>query len=135
MGSPVQSRTGPTLVVIAFLDGRRTQGYIYDFSALRERCKVFPSPMAAEGEDVSLKQLKAIFFVEELAPDKTAPAAPGRKIEVLFSDGEKLHGTTQGYTPERLGFFIIPHDTGGEKFRILRIFIINANVKKVTWIR
>jgi len=134
VSTPVASRTGPTQVVVAFLDGRRMRGYIYDFSALRERCKVFSTPTGTEAEEVSLKQLKAIFFVEEAGAAADAKPAAGRKIEVFFSDGERLAGATQGYTPDRLGFFLVPEHTG-EAFRILRVFVVNANVKKVGWIR
>jgi len=95
---------------------------------------VFTTPSGTEGEEISLKKLKAIFFVEEAASSADAKPAAGRKIEVFFSDGERLAGATQGYTPDRLGFFLVPEHTG-EAFRILRVFVVNANVKKVGWIR
>lgn len=140
MASPTVQRPGAPQVVIAHLDGRRIRGYVFDFSPLRDRCRVFQSPnaQADQGEEVDLKKLKAIFFLQEPteAAAGTAPpaAAPTnrRKIQVFFADGERLEGTTEGYSRERLGFFMVPEDPTR---KILRIFVINANVKEVKWVQ
>jgi hypothetical protein len=42
-----------------------------------------------------------------------------------------LEGTTEGYSKDRLGFFMVPEDPTG---KILRVFVINQNVKEVKWI-
>ena len=141
---PIARPTAP-LVVVAFLDGRRPRGYVFDFSPMRDKCKLFPSQTAKaeEGEDVELRKLKAIFFLKE-APGAVAattpappapPAAPApanrRKLEVIFADKERLEGTTEGYSKDRQGFFMVPEDPTG---RILRVYIINANVKSVKWL-
>ncbi|MBI1955681.1 MAG: hypothetical protein HYS38_04750 [Acidobacteria bacterium] len=125
-------------MVIAFLDGRRVRGYVFDFSPMRDQCRIFPSPTARanEGEIVDFKTLKAIFFLQEPvgeAANTSNPtsAAPGRKIEVVFSDGERLEGTTQGYSRDRLGFFMVPEDPTR---KIIRVFIINTNVRNVRWL-
>ena len=139
---PIAKPTAP-LVVIAFLDGRRPRGYVFDFSPMRDKCKLFPSQTAKaeEGEDVELRKLKAIFFLKEApgAPGETAPTLPTqtapttnrRKLEVVFADKERLEGTTEGYSRDRQGFFMIPDDPTG---KILRVYIINANVKSVKWL-
>ena len=63
------------------------------------------------------------------------PAAPApanrRKLEVIFADKERLEGTTEGYSKDRQGFFMVPEDPTG---KILRVYIINANVKSVKWL-
>jgi len=58
--------------------------------------------------------------------------APGlMKVRITFFDGEILAGTTQGYTPEREGFFVVPLERGSNN---LRIFVVSSAVKKVeTW--
>ena len=129
---------GAPLVVIAFLDGRRTQGYVFDFSPMRDRCRLFPSQAAKaeEAELVDLKKLKAIFFLKEVSKEtgtapSTSPPTNRRKIEVIFSDGERLEGTTEGYSRDRQGFFMVPEDPTG---KLLRVFVINANVKTVRWL-
>lgn len=138
MSTPSIPATTPNKVVVAFLDGRRVRGFIFNFSALRDRFSLLPSASskAQEGQNIELRQLKAIFFVKEFAgledrpANEPAPTPHGRKIEVVFKDGEHLTGFTEGYTPERLGFFMVPLDPTGN---ILRCFVINANVKQAGW--
>ena len=141
MGTPGSAGAKPPKVVIAYLDGRRVQGYVFDFSPVREACRVFPSQtaQAGQGEIVDLKTLKAIFFLHEptlaselgiASPAKPAVQPQRRRIEVIFQDKERLEGTTEGYSKERLGFFIVPEDPTG---KILRVFVINRNVKEVKW--
>jgi hypothetical protein len=106
---------------------------------MRSTCKVFPSPaaQAQEGELVELRNLKAIFFLQDASGDsgeqpvRTSVNAR-RQLEVFFRDGEHLLGTTEGYSKERLGFFMMPEDPTG---KILRVFVINANVREVRWIQ
>jgi hypothetical protein len=137
-GPPMTGQRAPK-VVIAFLDGRRVQGYVFDFSPMRETCRVFPSQTAqvGEGEVVELKKLKAIFFLKDVAtdPGTTAVQSPvasqRRRLEVFFHDKERLEGTTEGYSKERPGFFMVPEDPTG---KILRVFVINRNVKEVKWL-
>ena len=52
----------------------------------------------------------------------------GRKIRVVFSDGEILIGTTQGYTPGRAGFFVVPADAATNEERC---FVIAAATREV----
>ena len=55
----------------------------------------------------------------------------GRKISVLFQDGELMVGTTQGYQPDRSGFFIVPADS---RSNIERCFVITKAAKEVKFI-
>src|SRR5260370_7586632 len=102
-------------VVVAFLDGRRVRGYVYNFSALRDAFSVFPQENSRKQDAVKIKMkdLKAIFFVEDFAGNREYQddALPellkrGRKIEAAFSDGETLVGPTEPYHPQKSGFFI-----------------------------
>jgi hypothetical protein len=129
--------TKPPQVVIAHLDGRRTRGYVFDFSALKENCRVFPSQtaQAGQGEIVEIRKLKAIFFLRDTTDEEAAATArplavQRRRIEVFFHDKERLEGTTEAYHKDRLGFFLVPEDPTG---KILRVFVVNANVKDVKW--
>ena len=140
MASPTMPSAKPPQVVIAYLDGRRVRGYVFDFSPMRDKCRVFPSQTAQadQGELVDLNKLKAIFFLVD--PDAEAgatvirpiTAVQRRRLEVSFKDGERLEGTTEGYSKDRLGFFMVPEDPTG---KILRVFVINTNVKEVKWIQ
>ncbi|MBI3896271.1 MAG: hypothetical protein HY313_10125 [Acidobacteria bacterium] len=135
MATPSLQRA-PVQVVIAFLNGRRIRGYLFDFSPTCDRCKVYPSPTPETnvGEIVDLKTLKAIFFLQEAMGESgtnASSAGQDRKIEVIFSDGERLEGTTQDYSQDQLGFFMVPEDPTR---KIMRVFVINANMKNVRWL-
>ncbi len=87
--------------------------------------------------NINMEQLKALFFVKDLEGDKDhkktyGDAIPGggRKIQIKFSDGEVITGYSQGYSPERQGFFVAPADTSGNNERI---FIVNSATEKVTF--
>jgi len=88
--------------------------------------------------ELHFKTLKAIFFVKEFEGRREHHDAPGvkasahgRKIEVTFQDGEKMAGTTEAYNPQKLGFFLFP---GDEKSNNARVFVINSNVLKVSFL-
>ena len=123
--------------VVAYLDGRRLKGFLFNFSALRETFRLFLDEAARHdsGTDVQIKDLKAIFFVKDFKgnagdPESVPAELPqhGRKIEVIFKDGEKLAGTTEGYNPQKLGFFVFPTDVRSNN---LRVFVVNQNVRQV----
>lgn len=133
METPPKTLSRETKVVVAYLDGRRLKGHVYNFSALKDSFDLLPqeNPVQGRGTKVELKDLKAVFFVKEYtgnpehhgSPHVEAPAH-GRKVEATFRDGEKVIGTTEGYNPEKLGFFMIPADPQDNN---VRIFIISKN--------
>jgi hypothetical protein len=142
MATPAGPAARAVKVVAATLEGERVRGFIFDFSPLKERCRIFPSERshADEARDIDMRKLKALFFIKEFTepgsekvnPNEFAGTVHGRKIQVEFSDGELLMGSTEGYAPNRLGFFIFPANANSN---ILRAFVINANVKEVKWIK
>lgn len=123
--------------VVAFLDGRRLKGYLFNFSALKESFRLFPEGPAGQqsGTDILMKDLKAIFFVKDFAGNPgyantpgDEPPKHGRKVLVTFRDGEELSGATEAYNPQKPGFFVFPQD---EKGNNLRVFVVNKNVRQV----
>jgi len=140
MATFVVPDVGLNKVVVAFLDGRRSRGCVYDFSPLKGVFRLVgegDSPQQ-KGVEVGLKELKALFFVKNFKGDsrykeskKVADGKPGRKVEVTFFDGEKIVGTTQGYNPKDKGFFVYPADA---KSNSLRIFVVNWNVRDVKFL-
>ncbi len=137
MSTPATPMGGASKVVVACLDGRRLKGYIFNFSALREEFHLFPEANALQSSaaDLQLRDLKAIFFVKDFAgnPERQestclTSGAHGRKLEVTFSDGEKLAGTTEAYNPKKTGFFMFPADAASNN---TRIFVVNKNVRGV----
>lgn len=137
MGASATPMGSASKVVVACMNGRRLKGFIFNFSILREDFRLFPeanSPQA-DGEDVQLRDLKAIFFVKDFAGNRErqdsnelSSGVHGRKLEVTFSDGEKLTGTTEAYNAKKSGFFMFPADSDSNNSRI---FIVNKNVRSV----
>lgn len=126
------------LVVIAYRDGRRLKGTTYDFIPTKRKFHI----EAAERKvlEVCVDDLKAIFFVKDLEGDwlrekrsgfpEDAPKI-GRRVEVVFPDGEVMHGSTQGYSPLRTGFFLNPADAQSNN---QRVFVFGDAVKSLNWL-
>jgi len=127
-------------VVVAYLDGRRLKGYVFDFSALKDWFNVLPAdkPLQDHGFRVLMKDLKAVFFVKDFRGNFDYHDKPivdehihGRKIEVTFMDGETILGKTEGYNPQKLGFFMMPGDPASNN---IRIFVVNKSAQKVRFL-
>ena len=140
MATPPRTLDHLNKVVVAYLDGRRLKGYVYNFSALRDSFHLLPqeNPLQERGAEVALKDLKAVFFVKDFIGDReyrgrpiAEPPMHGRKIEVTFSDGENIFGKTEGYNPQKLGFFMFPADPESND---LRIFVVNKNASRVRFV-
>src|SRR5215472_13819179 len=100
--------------VVAFLDGRRAKGFIYNFSPVKDRFRVFL-------EHDTLQRETNEFTTQN----------QGRKAEVTFQDGEKLVGTTDAYNPQKVGFFMVPADPRSNN---LRVFVITKNARQIRWL-
>lgn len=126
-------------LVARYRDGRMVKGVTTDFIPAREMFHVAPED-GSKPLTVRVVDLKAIFFVRDYAGDaehrstnefdESRPVI-GRRIRVVFEDGEVLVGTTQGYQPGRSGFFIVPADgtTNAE-----RCFVVSAATREIDWI-
>jgi hypothetical protein len=125
-------------VVARYLDGRVIKGQTADFLPAKPLFHVVQAP--SEVVEVKLADLKAVFFVKDLVGNagynegKSFAAdarAQGRRVQVEFTDGETIVGTTQGYQPDRPGFFVVPVDP---KSNNDRCFVVMAAVKKVSFL-
>jgi hypothetical protein len=123
-------------VVVHYRDGRLVKGSTADFLPTRDLFHVVP-----EGGGPSLAvrhgELKALFFVRDLTGNPSRgnrnefdPGKPviGRKIRVVFEDGEVMIGTTHGYQPERAAFFVVP---ASPQSNAERCFVIAAATREV----
>jgi len=139
MGTPAKNLDylSKAKVVVAFLNGARMKGFAYDFSAMKDSFNLLPQegPLEGEGTKVEMKDLKAVFFVKDFdgVPEYREsfwpePPMHGRKIEVTFTDGEKILGRTEGFSPQKLGFFVFPADL---KSNNIRIFVVTGNTRQV----
>ena len=127
-------------IVVRYQDGRIMKGITSDFMPTKDMFHLHPmdAPPNTKPLPVALRDLKAVFFVKtftgdpqyqdmrEFDPKKTVA---GRRIKVVFRDGELLIGTTQGYQPGRPGFFVIPIDP---KSNSDRCFVVSSATVQVT---
>jgi hypothetical protein len=124
-------------VVAHYLDGRVIKGVSLDVDAERPTCHVRTADKGPA--EVKLADLKALFFVKDLAGDPAhhegTAVDPGDvrtrgacRIAVEFGDGERLVGLTVRYPPVRSFFFVLPADPQSNNIRIL---VNRAAVKKM----
>jgi len=129
-------------VVAHLIDGRIVRGTTSDFVPARDTLHITESEAPPDGKplEVRLPEVKALFFVKDLAGDSSrvdkvdfdlARPALGRRIRVEFTDGEVLLGTTQGYRPDRPGFFLAPVDP---ESNIDHCYVVAAAARQVTFL-
>jgi hypothetical protein len=129
-------------IVARFQDGRVLRGFTTDFLPSKDRFHMFSEEGLADAKpaEVLVAQLKALFFVKtfEGNPDHEEPsdfpetkAGAGRRIRVIFKDGEIMAGTTQGFDRARPGFFVVPVDPGSNNERC---FVVTAATDKVLFV-
>lgn len=129
-------------VVARFADGRIMKGTTADFSPAKDLFHVIVTTSSAGTSPVEVhkKDLKTLFFVKDLVGDpshveKNAfdPAHPpaGRRIRVVFKDGEILVGTTTGYQAGRPGFFLVPADA---ESNIERCYVVTAATREISFL-
>jgi hypothetical protein len=129
-------------IVVRYQDGKILKGQTSDFLPAKPtfHISLLDAPPGSPSQEVQVSGLKAIFFVKDFKGNneyaeakeflENKPAG-GRKIEVVFKDGEKLIGTTQGYDRNRPGFFLVPADSGSNNERS---FIVTSATQKVSFI-
>ncbi len=130
-------------IEVHYRDGRILRGSTLDLFPTKPtfHLALTEALPGAKSVEVEMAQLKAIHFVQT-AVSHAAPAGPGpagepkqvavgRKIRVLFKDGEQLLGTTQGYDATRPGFFVVPTD---REPTIDRIFVVRGATQHVSFL-
>lgn len=129
-------------VVVRTRDKRRIRGFTWDFAPNRESFHVVDPDDETKVTELTLADLKAVFYVKSFAgdPSRGGPkpfskeslrGVPGLKLRVTFADGEVMYGTTNGYQPGRKGFFVMPADRTSNNERVYVITAATASVE--TW--
>lgn len=129
-------------IVVRYQDGRVLKGFTVDFMPTKESFHLIPmdAQPGSQNQKINIPDCKALFFVKEFAgnPQYTDQqdfgpnrSAVGRKIKVVFKDNETMIGTTQGYQPDRPGFFVFPADP---RSNIDRCFVVAAAAREVSFL-
>jgi hypothetical protein len=138
--STAQLTIGWSRVILRYLDGTALKGFCNDFSSSRTQFHLWPSVGAPPSQQmiVTLSGLKAVCFVRDFDGDsayverQTFETAPhGRKMKIVFLDGEVMAGSTLNYQPEGSGFFLCPADSRSNN---IRIFVVCASVRHACFI-
>ncbi len=126
-------------IVVRYQNGRLLKGVTNDFFPNKDlfHLVLMDVPPGSMPLELRTTDLKAVFFVKGFGgnPDyddkkefDPAKSAVGRKIKVIFKDGETMVGTTNGYQPDRPGFFVVPADPNSN---IERCFVVTAATREV----
>lgn len=129
-------------VVVRFADGRIIKGTTVDFFPTKDffHVKETDAPEGSKPTRIQTKDLKALFFVKDfegnpqhVKSNQFDPSRPpvGRKIKIVFKDGEILVGTTTGYQKGRPGFFVVPADAMSNNERC---YVIEAATSNISFI-
>ncbi len=130
---------GPAKIVVHFRDGKLIKGFSNDFFPNKSHFHM-TTDFSEETFQVSVASLKAIFFVKDFEGDPEfgerkgfmeGQKTQGRKVRVIFQDGEALVGSVLGYDPNRQGFFLTPADPQSNNDRV---FVVSAATSDIEFI-
>ena len=130
----------PGRVVARYADGRVLKGYA-DFDPEQPSFLLVPQGDAeAEGVEVAVTDLKAVFFVRSFdgdpghheSKDLYQPRPPAtRKVSVRFLDGEELVGHARQLDRYRTGLFFTPLDPGSNNVRVFAPLAALAGIRRL----
>ncbi|MBI5025926.1 MAG: zinc ribbon domain-containing protein [Nitrospirae bacterium] len=128
-------------VVVRERSGKMIKGTTGDFVPSRAVFHVSVGGGAStEVKEIIVDNLKAVFFVKSLEgrPDahlsrpglpKRLPPVPGKKIRVIFFDGEEIRGFSNSFRLNRPGFFLTPADPLSNNERVFVVFSAIAELE------
>jgi hypothetical protein len=109
-------------IVAHYQDGRLLKGVSTNFVPNKDFFHFIPmdSPPGSKLLELRTTGLKGLFFVKEFGGNPnynekkefdSQKLSVGRKIRVVFKDGELMVGTADRYMQDCPGFFVVPADT------------------------
>jgi len=125
-------------VVVRFAAGDLIKGYTQDFFPNKESFHVFPAEQSlGKSIEVLIRDLKAIFVVRDFTGSPRyseqkrfmeGDKISGKRVEVAFTDGEVMVGSTLGYDRNRPGFFLFPADPNSNN---IRVFAVSSAIREI----
>jgi hypothetical protein len=76
---------------------------------------------------VPAEHVKAVFFM--LPAGERPPPAAGTRVRVTFGDGRQISGLSPDYSPDSLGFFVLPLDT---RTNTARVWVYRGSARQIT---
>jgi hypothetical protein len=131
-------------VVARFRDGKIIKGFTNDFFPNKELFHISSTERGKDLTEVRIADLKALFFVKSFEgkkdhrkydhPDvvEKLSKTAGMKLKIVFADGEQMLALTQGYDPNRTGFFIFSPDP---ESNFERAFVLKQATKEITRVK
>ena len=123
----------PKKVVVKFKDNTVAKGKTNDLFA--NKAQFHLEKMSGDMVEISIEDLKAVFFVKDFKGNKDHKdkyidkiASGGRKIKVRFVDGETVVGYTLAYSLVPHGFFMVPADLQSNNERI---FVVKSETERI----
>jgi hypothetical protein len=124
-------------IVVHYLDSRLLKGTTSDFTPDKQLFHLVANE-TNKIHEIDMNDIKAIYFVRtyEGSPDHKEDqdverTGLGKKIKVLFKDGEVLFGYARSYSEDKSGFSVIPVDP---KSNNEMIFINRNATDEVTFV-
>jgi len=124
-------------LVVRYKDGSIVKGITSDFFPNKDFFHVKENE-TGEMLEIDVYDLKAVYFVKSFEGNReykkiydVERAGFGKKIQVKFQDGETIVGYTQGFSPNRVGFFVFPADPDSNNDRI---FVIRAATTAISFL-
>lgn len=127
-------------VVIHFKNSGIKKGYLKKFAFYRDNFTLLEvdkkNKVRSKGEtDISVSDIKAIFFVKDLDGNKgyretwdMAREGFGDRVEVTFVDGERIVGYAKDHAQKQTGFILYPADPKSNNY-IVGVF--HSSIKDI----
>ena len=118
-------------IVIHEKSGTVLKGTTADFLPKRPLFHLSVGGMHGEAmKKIFIDDLKAVFFVKDFGGNKDyqetkSPVGlpgSGKKIRVVFKDGETIFGYTHVFNMDQPGFFLVPADPRSNNERVFIVF-------------
>ena len=123
-------------VVVHLGDGKILKGHVNDFRPNKPEFHL--ETLDNEILPINVADLKGMFFVKDhdgvdgrKDSYNDVIAGAGRKMKVMFSDGEEIIGFVSSYSPDRTGFFLVPADLESNNERI---FVVTSSCEDVEFL-
>ena len=135
-------------VVVLMKDGRRRKGVTERFQPERPFLLLRQVDVAGKPTgyvDVEMKEVRAAFFVHDLALNRTsrhtmhdAPFQPplpdatnGTMVRVRFVWGEVMDGVIYDYDPDAGAYFLHPHGPLNRAYNVERVYMTREAIREL----